>query len=298
MLGIYIFVPGTIVVSKVIFVNCTAKAASRVLADEKKWVKWWPESSSRFNSDSNYFIYKKDTFSIEPGFQHAIEIPIRNDGLKINSDITILALPSDSAAIQWECRFSAGINPLERIMLYQKATRINNNIVDILHSMASFLNEKENVYDYSFVIGSTKDTILIATKSISPVYPSTSYVYASINNLKKYIASEKANITGFPMLNVTKLSDTEFQIMVAIPIDKTLKEKGNIFSRRLVPGHFMITEVKGGDSTINNALNQARLYFEDYRKTSMAIPFQSLITDRIMEPDSSKWVTRIYCPVL
>jgi hypothetical protein len=30
----------------------------------------------------------------------------------------------------------------------------------------------------------------------------------------------------------------------------------------------------------------------------MAIPFQSLITDRVKEPDTAKWITKLYAPVL
>jgi hypothetical protein len=29
----------------------------------------------------------------------------------------------------------------------------------------------------------------------------------------------------------------------------------------------------------------------------MAIPYQSLVTDRMKEPDTMKWLTRLYVPV-
>jgi hypothetical protein len=38
-------------------------------------------------------------------------------------------------------------------------------------------------------------------------------------------------------------------------------------------------------------------YFKDYNRVAMAIPFEYLITDRLKVPDTSKWVTKIYCPV-
>jgi hypothetical protein len=41
-----------------------------------------------------------------------------------------------------------------------------------------------------------------------------------------------------------------------------------------------------------------QLYFDDYDKTSMAITFQYLVTDRIKEADTAKWITEIYAPVL
>jgi hypothetical protein len=39
-------------------------------------------------------------------------------------------------------------------------------------------------------------------------------------------------------------------------------------------------------------------YKDDYQRVSPAIPFYSLITDRLKEPDSSKWITKIYFPVM
>jgi hypothetical protein len=35
----------------------------------------------------------------------------------------------------------------------------------------------------------------------------------------------------------------------------------------------------------------------DYQQTAMAIPFESLVTDRSREPDTLKWITNIYVPV-
>jgi len=56
--------------------------------------------------------------------------------------------------------------------------------------------------------------------------------------------------------------------------------------------------VRGGQGTVENALEQMQLYFDDYDKTSMAITFQYLVTDRIKESDTTKWITEIYAPVL
>jgi hypothetical protein len=36
---------------------------------------------------------------------------------------------------------------------------------------------------------------------------------------------------------------------------------------------------------------------QDYGKSVVAIPFQYLVTDRLAEKDSSKWVTKIYQPI-
>jgi hypothetical protein len=63
-------------------------------------------------------------------------------------------------------------------------------------------------------------------------------------------------------------------------------------------GNMLVTEVKGGQIEVNKASVQLLNYISDYNRTAPAIPFESLVTDRRKEPDSSKWITRIYYPVM
>ena len=73
--------------------------------------------------------------------------------------------------------------------------------------------------------------------------------------------------------------------------------RGGIFSRKLVRGHYLETDVHGGSGAVNSALDRMNNYISDYGRTVMAIPFFSLMTDRSKEPDTTKWVTRIYYPI-
>jgi hypothetical protein len=86
--------------------------------------------------------------------------------------------------------------------------------------------------------------------------------------------------------------------MVAIPVNKRIPETSQFLFRRMVPGNILVTEVKGGDSTIRHGIRVMENFVHDYQRTIMAIPFESLITNRMNEPDSSKWVTKIYFPVM
>jgi len=167
---------------------------------------------------------------------------------------------------------------------------------EILLKIKSFLEKKENVYGISIEKISTKDTFLVVTRSMYSNYPSTSDVYDLVHRLKKYIGEQQALETGNPIMNVTQLDVQKFELMVAVPTNKQLPENGTIFYRRMVPGHFMSTEVTGGNFTVNQAIQQLHLYMDDYKKRLLAIPFQALITDRMMTSDTTKWVTRIYFP--
>jgi hypothetical protein len=66
----------------------------------------------------------------------------------------------------------------------------------------------------------------------------------------------------------------------------------------MVLGDILVTEVRGGPHHIKKGLQQLEYYLNDYQRTSPAIPFESLITDRSIQPDTAQWVTRIYYPVI
>ena len=166
----------------------------------------------------------------------------------------------------------------------------------ILTNMDHYLSNRDHIYGMHIEKISTTDTFLVALKSTHNVYPTTKDVYTLINTLKKYIAAQGAEITNAPIMNVTQRESALYELMVAVPTNKALQPSGDILYRRMVPGNFMSAEIKGGDATVKEAMWQMHLFMTDYERTVMAIPYAKLVTDRSMEPDTSKWVTRIYQP--
>ena len=99
------------------------------------------------------------------------------------------------------------------------------------------------------------------------------------------------------MLNVESREDGSFETQVALPTNRQLNNDGNIVYRRMVPGNFICSEVAGGAYTANEALKQMNYFISDNHKSKVANPFQILVTDRMLEPDTLKWITKIYIPV-
>jgi hypothetical protein len=299
--SIYVFIPGTLIISKITAVNATPSAAYRFLSNEGRWKKWWPGLPSNTNaqpsSSGSQFIYKTSRFGVYQNFQQSVEIPISDQGNTIASQATVLAIPGDSAVIRWQTKLDAGWNPIGRILRYKRALEIKDDMTDILGSLRSFLDNKENVYGQRLSKSSSVDTLLIATKSSFSHYPSTADIYQMVGSLAQFSGQLRARQTGYPMINLTKSDSGQYQVMVALPVDKALSGKGNIFPRRMIPGKFIVSEIQGGPSRVDEALTEMQNYFDDYKKVSMAIRFQSLITDRTKEPDSNRWVTKLYAPV-
>ncbi len=66
---------------------------------------------------------------------------------------------------------------------------------------------------------------------------------------------------------------------------------------RMVPGLFMAAEITGGSRTVDEALLQMEMFIQEYHRVKMATSFQILVTNRLKEPDTAKWKTKIFIPV-
>lgn len=298
---IYIFIPGKLIVTKIAAVDCTINGTNRYLSQPERWSRWWPSNVNASvitqKSDST-FINGRCTYRVTKRLYNGIEVSIKyGEDSSITSTINFIPMAHDSVVLQWGYAIKSSLNPITRMEQYNKARRIKNSMSEILGSLKSFLEKPENVYGIKIKRISTNDTLLIATKSILHNYPSTSDIYDLINTLRNYIRKQDASETGTPIMNVEKTDSMQFKLMVAVPTNKILQDEGNIFFVRMIPGSFMSTEVSGGVYSVNHAFSQLQLFMNDYQKTSMAIPFNALITDRTMEPDTSKWITRLYQPV-
>jgi hypothetical protein len=102
-----------------------------------------------------------------------------------------------------------------------------------------------------------------------------------------------------PMLNIMKIDNANYTAQVGLPVDKKLPEEGDIALKWMMKdGNILAGDVTGGPKQIEEAMKQFEKYILDYQRSIIAIPFQMLITDRTKEPDSTRWVTRIYYPVV
>jgi hypothetical protein len=140
------------------------------------------------------------------------------------------------------------------------------------------------------------DSLIVEKTRFLAVNPTTADIYADVRKVRSYILAHGGRVTGYPKVNVTKRKDG-YLLRVALPTDAHIPGSGDIKMNELYQGRHLETEVRGGDATINEAMKQMSNYISDYQRTVIAVPFLSLVTDRMAEPDSTKWITRIYYPV-
>ncbi len=295
---IYLFIPSNITFSKVYILNTKVSIANRLLLNKNYWHNWWPSDTSGKKpvQDKNDFVYNNYNYSLDKKMMNTGEITISGTKISLKSILNIISVTNDSVAVNWTSEMPASSDPFKRIKNYIYARQIKNSMTGILESFQAFLKKTENIYGLSIGQIQVKDTILISAKFLTQQYPSTPDIYATINNLKQYIAEAGAGETNSPMLNIIHDS-TNYRTMIAIPISKEIPAKNDYEIKRMVPGKILVTEVKGGQSQTDEAMRQLTNFLNDNNISSPAKPFESLVTNRSLEPDTSKWITKIYYPI-
>ena len=298
VVSVYIFIPNTLIVSKVTTITSPLNVTNRFLLNKTSWYKWWPEKSSKPLSGSDtIFSYNNFSYHVTALFADKVDVTTTHIGDTVNTSITMLPMANNSVALKWEGSLNTGLNPFSRVSQYFKAVRIKNNMTSIIGSLAAFLENSSNVYGFPIKEIISKDSTLIAAKFLTSSYPTTAKIYSVIDSMKAYVASQGAVETDHPMLRVTKLNDSSYQTMVAIPTNKALSGNSEFFFLRFVPYKTLTGTVTGGLIVIDKAFRQMEVFVDDHQRSAMAVPFQSLVTDRSIETDSSKWVTIICQPV-
>ena len=209
---IYLFIPAKIVLSKITITRTTISAASRFLSREEYWDKWWRNSDGLRHAKNTPFTFNEAEFKLDHRSANAAGIRILSGKLMLNSVLSLISFATDSTGAIWQCELPAGNSPLSRLANYKKALEIKNDMTRILDNFNAFISDPKNVYGVSIFRGSTKDTFLLSAKYRSPVYPSTAEIYHYLIPLRKSISSQRAEITGYPMVNVSRQDDSSYEV--------------------------------------------------------------------------------------
>jgi hypothetical protein len=270
--------------------------------NKKKWSNWWnyslKDSTSKVSTKTlDNFSLNGDSFEITELLYKAARINIKHNSQSIDTKLILIPLNVDSTGVQWSYSIKSSFNPYVRILQYLDASKVKYNMDQVLTHLNDYLQKDENVYGIHISRESTKDTTLVLTKVILPIHPSTKDIYNTIHQLEQFAKTNNAIPTGNPIYNISHKENNQYQLMCALPIDHKIIPNAQFSNISMVKGSFMVTEVIGGDSTINNADKTMRQYFEDFHRVTMAVNFTMLVTDRLYQTDTSKWISKLYYPV-
>lgn len=278
-----------------IYVKFPSAPLERGFLSAEKWDDFFPGDTLENNSfkikDEIYNIIGINVTSIdlETFDQDAPEQKwIANIAITSTSDSTFFVYQSKQAR--------ASNNPFTKISSWFKRSRQDEEIKDICNAAKYYLSSIEHVYDFKIIENNMPALTMVSTKMATSDTPDIKSIYDLIGTLRVAIKNSDATAIDSPMLNITRITEKEILTMVAIPVSKDIPGHGNILLKKMIPGNKLETTVKGGEKQLKAATIAMQHYMEDQRKTSPAIPYQSLITNRLVTPDSL-WVTKINYPV-
>lgn len=299
LLLIYTLIPSQIKINKTIIVNASLASVSRNILYGNGWNNWFSQRKEKI-TNLYFFTHNNIHFSnIKFVTATNATILIETNNIISNADISITPIKSDSILVNWSCIVDASKNPFKRINNYFNAIKIKKTMDEIANNFKVYIEDLKSIYGFNVRTTTLKDSSMIALKATINNYPTVSDIYAKIEILEHYANVNNASPTNFPMLNIQKIDSLHYNFMVALPVNKRLENSGEILYKQMLPnGNFLCSDsLNGGFKKLDILFTQFENYRRDLNLLSPAIPFQSLITDRRKEADTTKWITKFYYPI-
>ena len=296
--GSYLFIPGKIEVTRSVTANANPVAVRRFLSEDSNWARWWPGSVSNADGapvfESGGYRFKKSRV-----LYHAFEMLITHGKTTEKGILNIFSLGPDSVGIKWTATFNPVKNPFSKIRNNLKADKMARQMEDILSALQTYVSNVQHLYGINIRKEKVKVEFLVSTKKRFNGFPTTHNIYEMIGQVKKYISQSQVKEEDYPMVNISSRDSAHFEVQVAIPVDRYLAGNETFASKKMLKGgDILVTEITGGMNVVDTATKRMDQFVTDHEYIRIAIPFHSLVTDRLNEPDSNKWVTKLYVPIL
>ena len=290
----YILIPNIIIIDKSAILNNNLQSLYRCFSESKNWNKWWPGKAA-----DDQFIFEDNNYTFNSITTSSVFIKISSTSGSIASSINFIPVAIDSVKLEWYAKVPTSYNPIKRFQIFLAAKNTETQIDILLKKMRSFGASTANLYGIDIRREQVNDSALVTTFDSSKGYPSVEKIYSLIDKLRAYINSQQALATDSPMLNIFTKDSIYYLTKVAIPTSRRLPSSGKIEYRWMLPGgNILVADIKGDLKKIKEGFTVMENYVHDHQLTAPAIPFYSLITNRLAEKDSTKWVTRIYYPIM
>ncbi len=294
--GIYIFIPNKIEISTPAVLNITDGGMHRQLANDSLIKKWWPGTIL----DSDSLVYRNMGFQfIDNGSSISVANIFSGDA-QVPSSIYIHPSGTDKIDVQWMAVLQTTQSPFNKMKQWLLASSIKKSMIGIFEKMDNYFKNDSNVYNIKIKKDLVRDTLLIATTFTSDSIPAYTTIYEKVDMLLEYTRTKGAAQDGNPMLSILPgdVKD-QYTVRVGLPVNKMLPDAKNISAKRMPNmGNMLSTEVIGGWEKNMAAYKMMELYAQDHKRVSPAIPYFSLVTNRLQQQDSSNWKTIIYFPVM
>ncbi len=281
--AVYLFMPSQILIKGSQMVYQPSSSVIRGMMQTSRWSEWIPKDISIKATSSLVATIQTELT------QDAIQVPVLfsiEDGTGKNA---LIGYETSIDNNQW--------SPIARIQYYLFAKKIQNKLDRVLAAAVSYYNESKGVYGFDIVETKVKDSSYLALDQILNDTPSIEQIYQMVSKLEQYVNSKNGRAIGAPMVNITRMDEKEVYIQVAIPLERDINVSDGFTIKKMVLGNLLSVKVQGDQAKVDQAFEATKQYINDKQKTSPAIPFVIYNTNRLLEKDSSRWVSTINYPI-
>ncbi|TWR27272.1 hypothetical protein FPZ42_09640 [Mucilaginibacter achroorhodeus] len=296
VVSIYFIIPQYIKVTSNVEVDANDLNVARFLVNKAPWQKWWP-GKIKTNDSVNYTFQDIDV-KLHHSTYGSVMAKLKKGDLDADSKLSYNSTEEIACNVQWNAEIQSSLNPITRVKQYFAMRKLRDDMQQILVSFKKFMQTDSNIYGFKFRVEKIMTEFMLVTTTNLKEYPQSNLVYQFVDKLKLYAKQQNIKQTGVPMLNVHQTDDHAYQVMVALPVDKPVTGNKDIFVNKMVlGGNTLQTTITGGPQTVKNAFRKLKQYQKDHHLTSPAMPYELLVTDRMFQPDTAKWVTVLSSPI-
>jgi hypothetical protein len=281
--AVYLLIPNQLVIKGSQIVYQPSTSVIRGMMQTAKWSVWLPKG-----------IGLEPTSSLVA----TIQADLNQDGIQVPVVFTIENGENKNSIISYETSMdNRQWSPIARVQYFLFAKKIQNNLNKVIIAAGNYYNDTKGIYGFEIIETKFKDTSLIAINQTLKDTPNLVQVYRMIDQLKSYINTQNGKTKGDPMINITKVDNNEIYVQVAIPLERDIPAKDPFIIKKMVLGNLLAVKVQGCQAKVNAAFEATMLYINDKHKSSPAIPFVIYNTNRLLEKDSSRWISTINYPI-
>jgi hypothetical protein len=279
--------------TETISVSMPVDAITRVVTNQKDWAKWFPGTKV---NDSVYTYYESP-ITIHKVLMNGFKATMVNKGVEVDLDFSFMADYNAKTSFTLNTVMKITYNPLLRFKQFLSLNSVENDCKRLLYQMQDYFSDVKKVYGFPIEMQKVPNSSYVSTKQTYDHEPTTDEIYALIDEVNEFIDGAEVKIMNYPILNVFKEDSSSYTAMVAVATERDIPSNGKFMLKNMMLGNIVVCEVIGDKNVIRECNEAVKNYVQDHRKTSPAISFERLITNRRTVQDSTKWRTTINYPV-
>lgn len=309
------FLPSKLHIEKSIEINAPAELVFEQFNTLQNWEKWSPWVKMDPQSKREYFgagsgVGSGYSWKGEKTGEGKLTITESNPYTSIVTELDMrgekvypgfnFEESDGKTKVTWYFDSDAGLNPFGRYMnlmikgmLGQQFEQGLNDVKQIVESLP-VPEEGEPIVIEEVKTDSVYYLSIRDTANIETIGMKLGQGYGLI---QQEIAKQKLQMTGAPFAIYYSDSETEFDMDIALPVNKPGKDSGKIKAGLLKGGRHIVAHYFGAYEGTPVAHRAIVSFIQRNGLQSSGPPREHYITDPMAEPDTSKWQTDVYYPV-